>query len=138
MFEDYGPQDRSLRAADADRESVAELLREQHLAGRLDTDELQERLDGVYSAKTYVELDAVLVDLPVRPSRPESWSRAPRRPRVAVLPLVAVLIVALALSHGHLIWLAVPLLFWFVVRPRRWRAISSGPCWSSSRATVPR
>jgi len=26
------------------------------------------------------------------------------------------------LSHGHLLWLAVPLLFWFVVRPFRWRA----------------
>lgn len=43
MFEDYGPRDRSLRAADADRESVAEFLRDQHLAGRLDTDELPER-----------------------------------------------------------------------------------------------
>jgi hypothetical protein len=120
MFEDYGPQDRGLRAADADRESVAEVLREQHLAGRLDTDELQERLDRVYAAKTYSELDAVVVDLPVRPSRPGSGSRVPRRPWFALLPLVAVLIVALALSHGHLIWLAAPLLFWFVVRPRRW------------------
>ena len=128
MFEDYGPQDRSLRAADADRESVAELLREQHLAGRLDTDELQERLDHVYAAKTYAELDAVVVDLPVRPSRPGSRSGVPRRSPVAFLPLVAVLIVALALSHGHLIWLAPPLLFWFVVRPRRWHAISSGRC----------
>ena len=128
MFEDYGPQDRSLRAADADRESVAELLREQHLAGRLDTDELQERLDRVFAAKTYAELDAVVVDLPVRPSRPGSGSRVPRRPWFALLPLVAVLIVALALSHGHLIWLAPPLLFWFVVRPRRWHAISSGRC----------
>jgi len=36
MFEDYGPRDRSLRAADADRESAAEILREQHLAGRLE------------------------------------------------------------------------------------------------------
>jgi hypothetical protein len=128
MFEDYGPQDRSLRAADADRESVAELLREQHLAGRLDTDELQERLDRVFAAKTYAELDAVVVDLPVRPSRPASRSGVLRRSPVALLPLVAVLIVALALSHGHLIWLAPPLLFWFVVRPRRWHAISSGRC----------
>jgi hypothetical protein len=134
MFEDYGPPDRSLRAADADRESVAEFLREQHLTGRLDTDELQERIDRCYSAKTYAELDAVVADLPIRPSRPES---RPRRPRVALLPLVAILILALALSQGHLVWLAVPLVFWFV-RPWRWQAISSRPCWSSSRATLPR
>ena len=92
MFEDYGPQDRSLRAADADRESVAELLREQHLAGRLDTDELQERLDRVFAAKTYAELDAVVVDLPVRPSRPASRSGVLRRSPVALLPLVLSLI----------------------------------------------
>jgi hypothetical protein len=138
MFEDYGPPDRSLRAADADRESVAEFVREQHLAGRLDTDELQERLDRCYAAKTYAELDDVVADLPVPPTRPDSRSRAPHLPRLALLPLVALLIVALALSHGHLVWLAVPLVFWFVIRPRRWHATSSGPCWNSSRATVPR
>jgi Domain of unknown function (DUF1707) len=121
MFEDYGPQDRSLRAADADRESVAEFLREQHLAGRLDTDELQERLGRSYTARTYAELDVVVADLPVPQPRRESRSR---RAPVALLPLVAILIVALAMSHGHLVWLAVPLWFWFVVRPRRWRALT--------------
>jgi hypothetical protein len=103
ILEDYGPQDRSLRAADADRESLAEFLGEQHLVGRLDTDELQERLDRCYAAKTYAELDTVVADLPVPQSRP-------RRPRVVLLPLIAILIVALALSHGHLVWLAALLL----------------------------
>ena len=78
MIEDYGPPDRSLRAGDADRESVAEFLREQHLAGRLDTDELQERLDRCFAAKAYAELDALLTDLPVRPSPRELPSRRPR------------------------------------------------------------
>src|ERR1700750_2282463 len=121
MIEDYGPPDRSLRAGDADRESVAEFLREQHLAGRLDTDELQERLDRCFAAKAYAELDALLTDLPVRASPRELPSR---RPRVVLLPLIAILIGALGLSPGHLVVLVVPLFFWFVVRPRRWHALT--------------
>ena len=53
-----------MRASDADREQVATALR-QHLAdGRITLDEFDERLDGTYKARTYGELDAVLVDLP--------------------------------------------------------------------------
>ena len=60
----YGPYDRSLRAADSDRESVAAILREQHVAGRIDDDELQDRIERCYTAKTYADLDAVIADLP--------------------------------------------------------------------------
>jgi hypothetical protein len=112
MFEDYGPHDRGLRAGDADRESVAEFLRDQHLAGRLDTDKLQERLDHSYAAKTYAQLDAVVADLPIHQARPISRRRVPT---VALLPLIALLFAALALSHGHLVWLVAPLVFWFLV-----------------------
>lgn len=123
MFEDFGPRDRSLRAADADREAVAETLREQHLAGRLDTEELQERIGRCYTAKTYAELDGVLVDLPrprPRPrTRPRQRGSAAPWPRAVLFPLMPLLIVALVLSHGHLLWLAVPLVFWFLVRPLR-------------------
>ncbi|MBV8997755.1 MAG: DUF1707 domain-containing protein [Solirubrobacterales bacterium] len=122
MFEDYGPRDRSLRAADADREAMAESLREQHLAGRLDTDELQERIERCYDARTYADLDAVFVDLPRPQPRTSPRGNAFPWPRVALFPLMPLLIVALVLSHGHLLWLAVPLLFWFVARPLRWRA----------------
>ena len=122
MFEDYGSRDRSLRAADADREAVADTLREQHLAGRLDTDELQERIERCYAAKTYAELDAVIVDLPRPQPRTRPRTNGSRWPRVALFPLMPLLLVALVLSHGHLLWLAVPLVFWFVVRPVRWSA----------------
>ena len=117
MFENYGPPDRSLRAADADREAVAVMLREQHLAGRLDTEELQERIDRCYAARTYAELDEVLVDLP-RP-QPRARGNAFPWPRVALFALMPLLIVALVVSHGHLLWLAVPLVFWFLARPLR-------------------
>lgn len=115
---DYGPPDRNLRAADADRDTAAETLREQHLAGRIDTDELQERIERCYAAKTYAELDALLADLPGEErsaSGRRGWGRRP----VALLPLVPPLIVALALSHGRVLWLALPLAFFFFTRPLR-------------------
>jgi hypothetical protein len=59
-----GPPGGSLRASDADRERVAEILREAAGDGRLTLDELDERLDAVYQAKTYAELEPVTRDLP--------------------------------------------------------------------------
>ena len=119
MFEDHVPRDRSLRAADADRESASEILREQHLAGRLDTDELQERLERCYAAKTYAELDSLLADLPRQRSSPISTAtgRSSRRPRIALLlPLLVLLVALIAVSHGHALWLALPFAFFFLRR----------------------
>ena len=56
--------DPRIRAADADRDRTAALLREHHAAGRLTADEFNERLDKAYAAKTLGELDELLVDLP--------------------------------------------------------------------------
>jgi hypothetical protein len=53
-----------LRAADADRERVAAVLREAAAEGRLDLGELDERLGQVYAAKTYGELEPLTRDLP--------------------------------------------------------------------------
>ncbi|MGA5115876.1 DUF1707 SHOCT-like domain-containing protein [Streptomyces pseudogriseolus] len=53
-----------LRASDADREQVAEVLREALAEGRLDMEEFQERLDAVYRARTYGELAPLTRDLP--------------------------------------------------------------------------
>jgi Domain of unknown function (DUF1707) len=57
-------QHRELRAADADRERVAGLLRQAAAEGRLQLDELDERLSQVYAAKTYGELEPLLRDIP--------------------------------------------------------------------------
>jgi uncharacterized protein DUF1707 len=116
----YEPRGHDLRASDYDRDRTADILREQHLAGRLETDEFQERLDRCYAAKTYRQLDELVADLPSQqPTRatPRTWRRWPV---LAVLPL---LLAAIALSHGHLLWVAVPL-FFFVARPLLWRAPS--------------
>jgi hypothetical protein len=68
---DAGPPERpdagQLRVSDADRHRVAELLREAAGEGRLDLDELDERLAAAYAAKTYADLVPITVDLPAHP-----------------------------------------------------------------------
>ena len=59
---DFGPG--QLRASHADRERVATVLNQALAEGRLTLDELQERLDTVYAAKTLAELEPVTQDLP--------------------------------------------------------------------------
>ncbi|MCX4762448.1 DUF1707 domain-containing protein [Streptomyces sp. NBC_01275] len=54
-----------LRASDADRERVAEVLRDALAEGRLDMTEFEERLDQTYRARTYGELTPITRDLPV-------------------------------------------------------------------------
>lgn len=63
-----------LRASDADRERVVEVLRQAAGDGRLSIDELDERISAVYAAKTYAELEPVIRDLPV--SGPASGTTA--------------------------------------------------------------
>jgi hypothetical protein len=60
-----GPHDSGgVRASDADREALAGELREHSVAGRLDTDELEDRLQATYAARTTAQLDALRRDLP--------------------------------------------------------------------------
>lgn len=53
-----------LRISDADRHRVAEVLREAAGEGRLDLDELDERLEAAYAAKIYADLVPIVADLP--------------------------------------------------------------------------
>ena len=54
----------AVRASDADRDRVADILREALAEGRLNAEEHAERVDAVYSAKTTGELEPLLRDLP--------------------------------------------------------------------------
>ena len=54
-----------LRVADADREQLVEELREHALAGRLSSEEMEERIGSAYRAMTRGDLDALRADLPV-------------------------------------------------------------------------
>ncbi|HYK71218.1 MAG TPA: DUF1707 domain-containing protein [Streptosporangiaceae bacterium] len=59
----------SLRIGDAERESVAAELREHYAHGRLTLDELNQRLDAAFAAKTQQDLSQITKDLPhVRPN----------------------------------------------------------------------
>lgn len=60
-----------LRISDADRHQVAELLREAAGEGRLEPDELGERLEAAYGARVYADLVPLLADLPGEAPRPD-------------------------------------------------------------------
>ncbi|TDO49981.1 uncharacterized protein DUF1707 [Kribbella sp. VKM Ac-2527] len=51
------------RASDSDRERAAAVVQEAHSDGRLDFQELDERLTQIYSAKTELELSTATADL---------------------------------------------------------------------------
>ncbi len=63
-----------LRASDADRERVADQLRQASGEGRLTVDELDERLDRCYAAKTVAELAELTIDIVVDPEAPANRS----------------------------------------------------------------
>jgi hypothetical protein len=54
-----------LRVADADREQLVEELREHAGEGRLNAEELEQRIGHAYRATTRADVDAVRADLPV-------------------------------------------------------------------------
>ena len=54
----------ALRIGDAERDAAATDLGEHYAAGRLTLDELNERLDAVFSAKTFGQLTRIMADLP--------------------------------------------------------------------------
>lgn len=130
MYNDHGPyshrRDPGMRAADTDREAIADRLRAAHTEGRLDAEEFQHRVDRCYEAKTIGELDALLTDLP-RERQGERLSCAGRTWLRWLVPVFVALIVISALTgghHGHFgWWILIPLLFFarFWFWPRRWR-----------------
>ncbi len=58
------PGDPRIRASDADRDRATALLREHHAAGRLTAEEFHERMNKALEAKTLVEIDELMADLP--------------------------------------------------------------------------
>jgi hypothetical protein len=113
----------NIRVGDAERESVAAQLREHYGDGRLTLDELNERLDRTFAARTYGELNTVTTDLPRNgdmwtpstgsgavgpsPSRltvgpqgtgsgahDDGWNGAPGRAAAMAAPLIAIMTIA--------------------------------------------
>jgi Domain of unknown function (DUF1707)/Cell wall-active antibiotics response 4TMS YvqF len=76
------PHDPSqMRISDADRQRVADVLRDAAGDGRLDLDELEERLELTWQAKTYGELVPITLDLQATgPVTPPAAAPARRTP----------------------------------------------------------
>lgn len=70
-----------MRASDADRFEVADRLRIATAEGRLTAAELEERLDTLYTTKTYGELEALVADLPSTATATSTSTALVRRKR---------------------------------------------------------
>lgn len=71
-----------VRASDAERDKVGEILRAGYADGRLSRTELDDRLAAAYAAKTRADLRALTSDLPGATSAPTTLER----PAPAALP----------------------------------------------------
>src|SRR4051812_9869689 len=129
----------SLRASDADRDAVAERLRYAAVEGRLEPDELEDRLHTALRARTYGDLAGLLDDLPANPVR---WERrrtggAPVAGAalvvalriLAVLAVASVVLVVIAMTMA---WWLIGVLVWLSLRAGRGcraRRLGGHPAW---------
>jgi hypothetical protein len=92
------------RAADSDREATAERLRDAAGDGRLEPDELEQRVEAAYSARTYGELAKLTADLPepapAGGGRPALWQSEELRARLATFIVANVVCVSVWLLTG--------------------------------------
>jgi ferric-dicitrate binding protein FerR (iron transport regulator) len=98
-----------IRASDQEREWTVSRLREAYAVGRLDRDELEERSEAAYLARTWGRLSDLTADLPVAFTGPEgprdtvSQRRmAERRSRLQALACVAGVLCLLVATAVHL------------------------------------
>jgi hypothetical protein len=120
----------SLRASDADREAVTERLRQAAAEGRLEPEELEERVEAALRARTYGELSPLVRDLPGRQTsrrRPHPVLVGAGALAVATLAIVVAVVVIAAVVITAAWWLAVALC-WFVCCGSR-RRLPSGSVW---------
>ncbi|MGV9272648.1 DUF1707 SHOCT-like domain-containing protein [Streptomyces griseosporeus] len=74
-----------LRASDAERDRIADILRDALAEGRLTAEEHAERVEGVLAARTVGELEAFVRDLPAAHAR-RAPGAAPGRPAAGAVP----------------------------------------------------
>jgi hypothetical protein len=102
--------DGGIRASDADREHVVEILREAFSAGRLSLEEFDERTTSAFAAKTWGGLRALTRDLPqqarlevprpdpgVKPVQGKPLPAVPG-PRHRVSPMLPILVIWLGIA----------------------------------------
>ena len=103
--------DGGIRASDADREHVVEILREAYSAGRLSLEEFDERTSVAFAAKTWGGLRDLTRDLPqqarleiprpephVRPARDKPLPVSLPSPRRRLSPMLPILVIWLGIA----------------------------------------
>lgn len=108
------PGSPALRASDAERDHAASQLHEHCAAGRLTPEELDERIDAAYAARTVPELRALLGDLPALPARSVMPRLNPGRERAKrhvlhqagwwILIVVVCVVIWALTSRGYAFW----------------------------------
>jgi len=98
-----------LLASDADRDRAAERLRAATAEGRLTAEELEERLERAFSARTDAELEPLVADLPAPRRAPRPRDRSHERAYVATMLL---LVAIWALTGAGYFWPIWPMLGW--------------------------
>jgi hypothetical protein len=109
-----------MKASDADRDQVLAELSENFQAGRLTSEELEDRTGRALSARTLDELDEVLADLPAAapvgladPAAPggpsgQGFARLPIIAVVAVVIIAGILVGTTAAGHAsRFLWLII-------------------------------
>ena len=143
-----------VRASDAEREQLAQVLRAAMTEGRLSLEEGEERLAKAYAATYRDELGPLTADLPgggwqALASAPEAVADARRhlRRHASLALIIAGVLVGLwVLSGAHFFWPLIPILFLFFsvrrhARWQRWRQYGPpswlpggwGPPWARGR-----
>jgi hypothetical protein len=121
----------SIRASDADRDRVADRLHKAAVEGRIDAEELEQRLHAALRARTYGDLRRLVADLPG--DRTPSRRRSPAgtaivvalRLAVVLIAVVAVITVAVVTAAWWLVWMVL----WMTMRGRRYG-------WASPRSKL--
>jgi len=101
-----------VRASDAEREEITTALRVHAGDGRLDVEELDQRIEAAYSAKTRQELAALTSDLPRAPRAPRDERRGFVEHLRVYVGVIALLVVIWALTGMGYFWPVWPMLGW--------------------------
>lgn len=109
----------ALRASDEERERVAAVLRSHAAEGRIEFEELSERLEHAYTARTRADLAALTDDLPRLPGHERSARRGDARRELgqhvaAFVAVNLVLVLIWALTGAGYFWPVWPILGWGV------------------------
>jgi hypothetical protein len=116
-----------LRVSDQQREQVAQAIRDHYAAGRLNEEELTERVTAAYAARTDSELAELVKDLPALPPSPYQQKAELREAGGGVIAFgVCTAIWAASGAHGSFwpIWVALVTLI--VLARSAWRLYGPG------------